>query len=532
MDKIKKIFSNTRYSIWILFGIILIGIFLRTYNFHNWLYFGGDQARDAALIGDVVNGKAGWPLLGPHMKNMEFKMGPIYYWFEIISAKIFENGPDKIAYPDLFFGILSIPLLYFFLKRYFKVNLSLAIVGLFSVSYFAIKYSRFTWNPNSVPFFVILLLFSFHEFLVKKEKTGWIWIVLVGISMGVGIQLHAILLVLFPIFSLIIFIYSIKNIPKIWKKWTVILTVAMIINAPQIISEFKTGFSNSKLFFSNSNASNAQSIRNLEYLVDCNIQANLNIVSSMGGEDRCDFLYRKLFQNIFSLKKIIKNGYTQIAVMLIGISLLFSGYLLLFLRLKKEKNENKKYFLGLVLVYAILSLLVMLPIGNSLRIRYFMHIVPLPFIFLGLIADFLNKKVKWGTLAVIAIFVLFFSTNAVSIYGSAKSFYAKNKSYQDFAVIGEMNDMIKYMQQQAYPQKEAYFSGNPNYAWVFSDSLEYMGVRQNFPITISELKNIEYGKVIFFLDYFPKKSIPNQFENRKVENYRQFGKFFLYKLQN
>lgn len=532
MNKIKKIFFSFHYSVWILLGIILIGIFLRTYNFHNWLFFGGDQARDAALVENVVNGKIGWPLLGPHMKNMEFKMGPIYYWFEIISAKIFGNGPDKIAYPDLFFGILSIPLLYFFLKRYFNRNLSLALVGLFSVSYFAIKYSRFTWNPNSVPFFVILLLFSFHEFLVKKEKTGWIWIISAGIAFGAGIQLHAILLVLFPIFSLIVLIYSIKNNPKVWRKWAVILAVAIIINSPQIISEFQTGFSNAKLFFSNSNAGNAQSIRNMEYLADCDIQANLNIISSLGGEDRCDFLYRKSLENHLSWRKMTKDGYFQPEVMIIGLSLLFLGYLLLFFRLKKEKNENKKYFLGLIAVYAVLSLLVMLPIGNSLRIRYFMHTAPLPFIFLGLIADFLSRKFRWGIWAVLAIFILFFSTNVASIYGSARSFFAKNKSYQDFAVLGEMNDMLKYMEQQSNLQKEAYFLGNPNCLWVFSDSLEFLGPRQNFPIWISEFKNIEPKKSLFFLDYSPKKSIPEQFENRKVESYRQFGQFFLYKLQN
>ena len=102
--------------------------FLRTYNFHDWLKFSNDQARDAFISSQAADKETAWPLVGPymsysgdgdHVEENSFHLGPIYYYFQIVSAKIFGNYADKLAYPDVFFGVLSILLLYAFLRIYF-----------------------------------------------------------------------------------------------------------------------------------------------------------------------------------------------------------------------------------------------------------------------------------------------------------------------------------------------------------------------------------------------------------------------------
>ncbi|MDR3558972.1 MAG: hypothetical protein P4L62_01415 [Candidatus Pacebacteria bacterium] len=119
----KKIFQKIPRSALILTVIVLVGVFLRAYNFHAWLDFENDQVRDANLVRSVLQGKALWPLLGPDMTGSGrshnsglFYVGPAYYYFEIISAKIFGASPAAEAYPNLLFAILSIPLFYLFLS--------------------------------------------------------------------------------------------------------------------------------------------------------------------------------------------------------------------------------------------------------------------------------------------------------------------------------------------------------------------------------------------------------------------------------
>ena len=92
---------------WIFFSLIMIGIFLRTYHFQQLIVFASDQFRDLELVKSVVNGHNTWPLLGPDMTGGQgFRLGPIYYYFQIISAKVFGVSPISQAYPDLFFSVL------------------------------------------------------------------------------------------------------------------------------------------------------------------------------------------------------------------------------------------------------------------------------------------------------------------------------------------------------------------------------------------------------------------------------------------
>src|SRR3989344_5909340 len=103
MVKIIKLIKSADKHIWILMAIILLGVFLRAYNFHDGLRFNADQARDATLASQVIDGGKAWPLLGPKAGGTNFRLGPIFYYFQIISGKVFGNLPDKFAYPDLFF---------------------------------------------------------------------------------------------------------------------------------------------------------------------------------------------------------------------------------------------------------------------------------------------------------------------------------------------------------------------------------------------------------------------------------------------
>ena len=77
--------KNAKWQTWTLVILIIAGVFLRTYRFKDWLLVASDQMRDLTLVSNVVNGSASWPLLGPDMSGGGgFKLGPIYYYFQII----------------------------------------------------------------------------------------------------------------------------------------------------------------------------------------------------------------------------------------------------------------------------------------------------------------------------------------------------------------------------------------------------------------------------------------------------------------
>jgi 4-amino-4-deoxy-L-arabinose transferase-like glycosyltransferase len=538
LERIKKIKKST----WILLGIILIGIFLRTYHFRDWIYFSSDQVRDVKLAEKVITREEGWPVFGPHMNHADVFVGPMYYYFQIISGKIFGAGPAQMAYPDLVFSILSIPLMYFFLKRYFTENLSLALTGLYSISFFSIQYSRFALNPNVSPFFSILFLLALLEFISVGEKTHWKWIISLGVALGVGIQLHAITLILFLAITFFAFIFLMKKNWRTWDKWGIVFLIMIVLNLGQIVGDARNNFSNTKSFFSQSlDKSTADSegtfSENFKSNADCHIQANFFIASSLGDEEECTFIYEKLLGNksIFYLKKIIKENPFSLITIILALPFSILGYLLAVYYFKKEKEKKKKYFLGLIILYAILSFFIMVPVGDWLVMRYFVHLIFVPFILLGLFANFLawkfpNKKI----FLILAIFIFFAKANIFSIGSAAKEYLHGRRSHYNYAVLGEIDSALDYMQEKSLPQKEIYFFGESDSAWTLFGPLKYESKKKNIDL-IEVFKpdriNIPVGKAVFYFRHISKEGQSPKLDGYTAAKSEQFGQFEVYKLE-
>ncbi|MDD5397294.1 MAG: glycosyltransferase family 39 protein [Candidatus Moranbacteria bacterium] len=409
----------------VLLTILVVGIFLRTYHFKDWLLVASDQARDLTLVGNVVSGKTSWPLLGPDMSGGEgFKLGPIYYYFQIISAEIFGISAASQAYPDLLFSILSIPLLYYFLKRFFSENAALFSTGIYTSSYFAIEYSRFAWNVNLIPFFVLLFLLSFWEFSIGKEKTPWIWVISAGVSLGVGVQLHAILLLLFPAVVFCGFIFIAKNNARFWHKFAVIMTIALMLNLGQFINEQRTDFGNTKAFLDafifKSQRTDGSVMKSFKLDIACNAQASSLAISSLGNKNICDFLYDGERSTTYNSKIHLNMDPALLLGKLSSLLFLILGFGYLTYSFHAESDKKRKTFLGLIVLYAVLYFLVMLPIAPGSRMRYYLPIIFLPFVFLGFLFDFLAKKCPQKHLwIIVGIFSLLMLLNMNSLLAEA-----------------------------------------------------------------------------------------------------------------
>lgn len=538
MKQVKKVKKST----WILLGIILIGIFLRTYHFRDWIYFSSDQVRDVKLTEKVIKGETGWPLFGPHMNHADVFVGPMYYYFQIISAKIFGAGPAQMAYPDLLFSIVSIPLMYFFLKRYFTENLSLALTGLYSISFFSIQYSRFALNPNVSPFFSILFLLALLEFISAGEKTQWKWIISLGIALGVGIQLHAITLILFLIIIFLAFIFLMKRNWRTWNKWAIVFLIMIILNLGQIVGDARNNFKNTKSFFNQSlsrstSDSNGNFSENLKLNTDCHVQANFFIASSLGDEEECTFIYTKLLgnKNIFYLNKIIRENPFSLIAIILAVPFSILGYLLLIYCFKKEKEKKKRYFLGLIILYTLLSFFIMVPISDWLVLRYFVHEIFVPFIFIGLFATFLAQKFPNKKIVLIsAIFIFFASANIFSIWSAAKDYMKENRTHYNYAVLGEVDSALDYMVEKSFPQKEMYFFGEADSAWTLFGPLKYESKKKNINLVEvfkQDRINIPAGKSVFYFRHISKEGQIPKIDEYKAEKAEQFGQFEVYKLE-
>jgi len=454
MKKMGKFFKkNWEY---IALGLILAAaIFLRIWHFSDWLHFGMDQARDAGLVSEAVRGgPSQLPLLGPRAGGTFVRLGPAFYYFQYISAKIFQTlSPPVFAYPDLLFSILTIPLLYLFLRRFFGKLASLLAVSLFSFNFVIIQFSRFAWNPNSVPFWTLLTFFALLKAVDEdRKKRRYLWVSVAVVGLAVAGQLHFVVLAAIPAVFFFFLLWIGKWRKFSWKEAVLAILVLLILFSPVILSDIKMKGDNIKQFVW------AFQYKPQEHSFLDNLKASISS--------------RANYYTLILTTYISPTGKASLAagalISLFGIGYLANG-------IRKEQDEKRKNFLKLIFVWAAVSYLTLIPFAFQIKPRFLFFEIFIPFIFVGMGVEWLARSPKFrkftagaAFLAVAAIIVLNLEATFAwfSKLETGKSFRVRGDrlafiQYPKAITLSDFEEMAKYLDQKwrENPAK-LYFYGN------------------------------------------------------------------------
>lgn len=533
-------FLKKKYIIPIIIIVIMIGAFVaRFYNHEEWLYFKMDQARDAFLLSDSVeNGIGNLPLLGARAGAIDLdsflRLGPASYYFQYLSGIIFNSiEPQTFAYPDLFFSITVLPLLYLFCRIYFKRNISIFIVLMYAFSFLIIQYSRFAWNPNSLPFFSILSFLGLLKFLNSENyKKKIFWISCWSFGLAIGSQLHFVgFFTLVGISGLLIFyhynLWKLDEIKKIIQKkyfnkillYTgVALSVFLFIYIPVIISDFIREGENTKNFFAALSAKPTEQTLSQKFFENFNQQIeHYTLITT-------SYIYPKKISFKDSLPIIF-----SVLIIIIGIYLAIK-------KIFKNKNPLEKDFLMLVLLWFGVFFVLCIPLAYQIRPRFFIVTFAVPFIFLGIIFKFLEeKKVKYYkgiTLLVVGIVLI---SNAI---GTASWFEEQKDSQKDDVkvtrtlilktkdgvTLGQLQSAADYIYSHRNKNSNIYFYVKPEHI----RSVEYLFKLKRDPDFIYERMKINADPNAQFFAIVPTGSgeskIENKFEEEfEVKSQEKFG---------
>lgn len=530
--KWQKILNHikTNKTLVLLISVVIVGSFFRLYQFNDLVRFNTDQVRDVLVVEKILDGKD-FPLLGPKAGGTLFKLGPVFYYFEALSGIFFGNNPSGMA---LFTGILavaSIPLLYYLLRYYFSVYASLLATLAYSFSFYIIKYSRFAWNPNIIPFFFFLFLLSLFKIIEQKNGKLGKWHIFLAISLAVGIQLHTLLMVLMPLLFLMAYGYIYYKERKIkFSHFSIIIAIALLFHLPFFIYDIQNNGKNIRNFFAGTEKKtqkNTSIIQNFLKDGQFFIQGNTYAISSYEPQ-----------KNWMKPRKLLasKNG-PEIFSALAGSGIFIFGFILLVKNLIKEKDEKKKLFLGTVLASTILSFLILLPIANELNIRYYIIIIFLPYIFLAFLIEFIWKKIP-KNIAYVIVFAIIAFLAILNIRQFAKTYNlenytAKTSSYGGISVK-ESRDISNYMynftKRKEMSGKKFYFS-----PFKFSPSLEYYNDKRNFGFTDLSKYEQNSNSILFVIS--DKEDLVKKSSSKKYENYNlletfKTGRFTVFAYQN
>lgn len=239
---IKKYLSS---KIIILFFIILIAVFLRFYQLNNippsltW-----DEAAwgyNAYSLG--IDGKDEFGRFLPidYLESFGDFKPPVYAYLDIIPIKIFGLNEFSIRFPSALFGVLTVALTYFLVKRIFYKSKSKEFIALTSALFLAISpwhilLSRVAFEANVASFFIILGVWGFLA-AMQDTSTGSVhgkkWHLLISsVSFAISMYTFNTSRIVVPILVLMLLIIFRNKLIEIKKVTSISFLIGFLIVVP------------------------------------------------------------------------------------------------------------------------------------------------------------------------------------------------------------------------------------------------------------------------------------------------------------
>ncbi len=169
--KSEKVSSRRWFLCWEFYIILALALFLRFFRIQT-TEFDFDQANLFRYAHDVV--AYGLLPLTSNSASINILNPPIFEYFLLPAAAI---SPDPLggAITVALFSTAAALLSYFFTRHYFGGRFPATIVSLLTATvYVPLKYSRGIWQPDLLPFFMILFLFAIYRGGVERRR-GWLF---------------------------------------------------------------------------------------------------------------------------------------------------------------------------------------------------------------------------------------------------------------------------------------------------------------------------------------------------------------------
>ena len=386
MEKIALNFKNwvkkNPWEFWILMIILAVSAFCRLYKIDQYMTFLGDEGRDAIIVRRIFT-EFHPPLIGPGTSVGNLYLGPLYYYMMAPALLIANFSPVGPAVQIALLGVATVVFVWWVGRKWFDTTVGLVAAGLFAISPTVIIYSRSSWNPNIMPFFALLSIYSIWK-VWREGKFNWL--IVLGLSFAAVLQSHYLGLLLIPtifIFWVLTFFKVRKTgVAKIFiKKSLVGLTGFIILMSPLFFFDLRHNWLNAKSMYTFLIAS-PTTVSLKPWTAIPKLPMVLNLVGS----------------SVVAAKNTIGAIVASLAIV-IGVIWMFA---LSYLRKKTFKIPGEYWLIFSWIGFGLVGFALY---KQSIYDHYFGFMFPVPFLLIGaLISAFMSGKkvLKWFGFALLA----------------------------------------------------------------------------------------------------------------------------------
>ena len=182
---------------WLLLGLILVvAAVVRFYRLSDLTTFLGDQGRDVSIVWQMVLQRRP-VLLGTTSSIGTYHRGAAYYYLLLLPLVLTHGNPAGAAALVALADLGALVLLYLIGRDLWNEWAGLTAAMLWAAAPLVVIYARFAWNPNLLPFFTLLTLYSLTRIVRGDER----WGLLLLPAWVVAWQLHDEAILLLPVLA-------------------------------------------------------------------------------------------------------------------------------------------------------------------------------------------------------------------------------------------------------------------------------------------------------------------------------------------
>ena len=390
-NKSKTWVKENKIEFAVLISILVIGAFLRLFKISEYMTFLGDEGRDVIVVRRLLV-DADLIFVGPGTSVGNMYLGPFYYYMMAPGLLLANFSPVGPAIQIAILGMATIFAVYYITRKWFGMYAALIASSLYALSPVIVYHSRFSWNPNIMPFFALITVYSLWKIWYEKK---WSWILVTGLSFAIVLQSHYMGLVLLPLIALF-WILSLTKALKNKKdrndliKYSIISVIAWImVMSPLAVFDSKynwRNFSAMRSFFFEKSGGVGISFNQIlnKFLPNFELVVTRLIIAT-------------------------KENYAKLMTAL----LLFGSIWIVATWRKLNKLYKSAY--TILLVWIIIGVIGLSIYNPTIYDHYYGYMFPALFILLGGLSKSLIDKGKvWGVLFTGLVYLLLFGVNVAN----------------------------------------------------------------------------------------------------------------------
>lgn len=249
--KVGKWIEENKLEALLLFVVLGVGAFFRFYKISEYMTFLGDEGRDAIVVRRLlVNFDP--ILIGPGTSIGNMYLGPLYYYMIAPFLLLFNFSPVGPSAMVALLGVLTIFLVWYLARDWFGRVAAFVASFLYAISPTTIIYAKSSWNPNIMPFFSLLAIYSlWHMYSKKRPK----WFLVAVTAFAFMLQSHYLGLLVLPVIAVYWFLF-LKKTKKKTKERAQLVRYTLIAGAvfaflmsPLVIFDARHGWRNASAMY-------------------------------------------------------------------------------------------------------------------------------------------------------------------------------------------------------------------------------------------------------------------------------------------